>query len=226
MIALTNGEADWLRGQGAPSGRLHVIGIGPQNDPEASTELAARAVPGGKKIVLFIGQLHAYKGVRALLRAAALMRSRADVVFVFVGPDVRGMGREFERAGPNVRWLGTVDNATRDSLLNACAILCAPSSRESFGSVIIEAWASGKPVVGGPAAATRELIDDGVNGWTVPQEPAVIADRLKKLLDDPALAAQMGARGKEKVARYFSWKTIAEAHLGVYGRALETRLLP
>ena len=226
VIALTNGEADWLRGQGAPSGRLHVIGIGPQNDPEASTELAARAVPGGKKIVLFIGQLHAYKGVRALLRAAALMRSRADVVFVFVGPDVRGMGREFERAGPNVRWLGTVDNATRDSLLNACAILCAPSSRESFGSVIIEAWASGKPVVGGPAAATRELIDDGVNGWTVPQEPAVIADRLKKLLDDPALAAQMGARGNEKVARYFSWKTIAEAHLGVYGRALETRLLP
>ena len=78
------------------------------------------------------------------------------MVFVFVGPDVRGMGREFERAGPNVRWLGTVDNATRDSLLNACAILCAPSSRESFGSVIIEAWASGKPVVGGPAAATSE----------------------------------------------------------------------
>lgn len=226
VIALTHGEADWLRGQGAPPGRLHVIGIGPQNDPEASTELAARAVPGGKKIVLFIGQLHAYKGVRALLAAATLMRSRPDVMFVFAGPDVRGMAREFDGAGPNVRWLGAVDNATRDSLLNACAILCVPSSRESFGSVIIEAWASGKPVVGGPAAATRELIDDGVNGWTVPQDPAAIADKLKRLLDDPALAARMGTSGREKVARDFSWSAIAEAHLDVYRRAVETRLLP
>jgi len=226
VIALTHGEADWLRGQGAPPGRLHVIGIGPQNDPEASTELAARAVPGGKKIVLFIGQLHAYKGVRALLAAATLMRSRPDVMFVFAGPDVRGMAREFDGAGPNVRWLGAVDNATRDSLLNACAILCVPSSRESFGSVIIEAWASGKPVVGGPAAATRELIDDGVNGWTVPQDPAAIAERLKRLLDDPALAARMGTSGREKVARDFSWSAIAEAHLDVYRRAVETRLLP
>src|SRR5204862_5287882 len=132
-------------------------------------ELAARAVPGGKKIVLFIGQLHAYKGVRALLRAAGLMRSRADVVFVFVGPDVRGMGREFERAGPNVRWLGTVDNATRDSLLNACAILCAPSSRESFGSVIIEAWSSVKPVVCGLVAPTSVHIDGGLPWWAASQ---------------------------------------------------------
>ncbi len=226
LIALTQGEADWLRGQGAPPGRIHVIGIGPQNDPAASTELATTLVPGAKKIVLFIGQLHAYKGVRALLAAAALMRSRSDVMFVFAGPDVRGTAREFERAGPNARWLGTVDNPTRDSLLNACAVLCVPSARESFGSVIIEAWASAKPVVGGPAAATKELIEDGVDGWTVPQEPQAIASRLTRLIDDPSLARQMGARGKEKVARRYSWDAIANAHLDVYRRVVEDRLLP
>ena len=223
VIALTHGEADWLRGQGAPPDRLHIIGIGPQNDPEASVEPAAKLVPASQKIVLFLGQLHAYKGVSALLAAAALMRDRTDAIFLFAGPDVRGLAREFDRAGPNVRWLGQVDNATRDSLLNACAVLCVPSSRESFGSVIIEAWASGKPVVGGPAAATRELIDDGVDGWTVPQEPAAIAGRLKQLLDDSALAAQMGARGKDKVARQFSWKAIADAHLDLYKRLIADR---
>jgi glycosyltransferase involved in cell wall biosynthesis len=111
-----------------------------------------------------------------------------------------------------------VDNALRDSLLNACTVLCVPSSRESFGSVVVEAWASGKPVIGGPAAATRELIDDGVDGWVVPQDPAAIAARLERLLDDENLARDMGCRGKEKVERRFNWESIALAHLDIYAR--------
>ena len=223
VIALSESEATWLQSQGAPKDRLHRIGIGPLNDPDAPVELAARVVPGERNVVLFVGQLHTYKGIHALLGAARLLRSRPDLLFVFAGPDVRGNAREFANAGPNVRWLGAVDNATRDSLLNACTLLCVPSSRESFGGVIVEAWASGKPVIGGPAPATRELIEDGVDGWSVPQEPAVIASRIMALLDNPALAAAMGARGKEKVAGRYSWEAIARAHLRVYEHVLSQR---
>jgi glycosyltransferase involved in cell wall biosynthesis len=221
LIALSQGEARWLEGQGAPGGRLHVIGIGPLNDPAAPHDRALAAVPGSRRIVLFVGQMHAYKGFRELIGAARILQSRPDVVFVFAGPDVRGNAREFTRAGPNVKWLGAVDNETRDSLLNACSMLCVPSSRESFGGVLVEAWASGKPVVGGPAAATRELIEDGVDGFTVPQDPAAVADRVARLLDDPPKAAAMGARGREKVERRFSWEAIAAAHLAVYRQVRE-----
>jgi glycosyltransferase involved in cell wall biosynthesis len=223
VIALTEGEAAWLERQGAPRARMHVIGIGPQNDPNASVDLAFEALGGRPRFVLFLGQLHEYKGFRALLGAARQMESRRDVVFVFAGPDVRDNGRELERAGPNVRWLRAVDNSLRDSLLSACTVLCVPSSRESFGIVLVEAWASGKPVVGGPAAATRELIDEGVDGWVVPQDPAAIADRLGRLLDDESLARDMGCRGKEKVARRFNWESVARAHMDVYEGVIGAR---
>jgi glycosyltransferase involved in cell wall biosynthesis len=223
VIALTQGEAAWLERQGAPQQRLRVIGIGPQNDPGASPDLAFDVLRGKPRIVLFLGQLHEYKGFRALLAAARLLESRRDVLFVFAGPDVRGNARHFDRVGTNVRWLRMVDDPLRDSLLSACYAVCVPSSRESFGSVVIEAWASGKPVVGGPAAATRELIENGVDGWAVAQDPATIAARLEQLLDDENLAREMGCRGKDKVARRFSWDTVAQAHLEVYERVFASK---
>lgn len=218
VVALTKGEAAWLAERGAQRSRLRVIGLGPQNDPSASPNPAFELIGGRPKIVLFVGQLHPYKGFPQLIEAARRFESRREVLFVFAGPDVRGNARLFARAGSNVRWLGPVDNAMRDSLLAACTVLCVPSSRESFGSVVIEAWASGKPVIGGPAAATRELIEEGVDGWTVPQDPAAIAARIAGVLDDDALAQAAGSRGREKVARRFSWETIAVEHLEIYER--------
>ena len=221
VIALTNGEADWLASQGASRSRLRVIGIGPQNDPAATPDQARQKLQTDKKIVLFVGQLHAWKGFRAVLDAAEIMSARADTLFVFVGPDVRGNASAFSGRGANTTWLGSVSNELRDSLLSACTVLCVPSSQESFGSVVIETWTCGKPVVGGPADATRELIEDGVDGFVVPQDPDVIAERLTRILDDPGLAQSMGAKGREKVRQKYSWDAIARAHLDVY-RSLMT----
>ena len=220
VVALTHGEADWLASQGAERSRLHVIGLGPQNDPTATPELARQKLHDEAKIVLFIGQLHAWKGFRALLDAAGLMASRDTTLFVFVGPDVRGNASTFSGRGPNVTWLGPVSHELRDSLLSACTVLCVPSSQESFGSVVIEAWACGKPVIGGPAEATSELIEDGIDGFVVPQDPQVIAARLTRILDDAGLAQAMGAKGKEKVRQKYSWDAIAQAHVDLYQRLI------
>lgn len=220
VIALTRSEAQWLVEHGARRETVSVIGAGPLNDPDVSAQ-PARQVVGDAKIVLFLGQLHAYKGFEALLGAARRLDHRRDVRFVFAGPDVRGHARRFARSAANVLYLPSVDDRLRNSLLQACTVLCVPSSRESFGLVLVEAWNCAKPVIGGPAPATREIIDDGVDGWSVPQDPAVIARRISQLLDDPALAEQMGIKGKEKVTRFFSWPAIADAHLAVYSRLLQ-----
>ncbi|HEY9288216.1 MAG TPA: glycosyltransferase family 4 protein, partial [Candidatus Dormibacteraeota bacterium] len=166
VIALTQHEADWLARQGAPRERLRVIGIGPLSDPSASPA-AARQLLGDRKLVLFLGQLHDYKGYRQLLEAAARLSDRDDLLFVFAGPDVRHHARRFKDAPANVRYLGRIDDDLRNSLLQACTVLCVPSSRESFGGVIVDAWACGKPVIGGPAPATRELVEPDRNGVLV-----------------------------------------------------------
>jgi glycosyltransferase involved in cell wall biosynthesis len=215
LVAMTHTEADWLQAHGAPGDRLRVIPIGPMNDPAASAE-PARQLLGDRRIVLFLGQLHEYKGYRELLAAAARLEDQRDLLFVFAGPDLRGHARIFSRARANVRYLPSVDDAMRNALLQACTVLCVPSSRESFGLVLIEAWNCGKPVIGGPAAATRELIDDGVDGFVVPQQPATIEARLRTLLDNPERAREMGAQGRAKVQTRFGWPAIAAAYVGLY----------
>ena len=218
VIALTEGEREWLIGKGASPDRVHVIGLGPQNDPAASPAVG-RELARNRPFVLFLGQLHGYKGYAALLGAARLL-TNLDVSFLFAGPDVRGHSQQLRAAPPNVRFLGTVSQPERDSLLAACSVLCVPSARESFGSVVVEAWAAGRPVVGGPAEATRELIEDGVDGYTVRQRPAEVAGRLRLLLEDPALADRMGEAGRLKVATRFQWPAVARAHLEVYRSVL------
>jgi glycosyltransferase involved in cell wall biosynthesis len=218
VIALSQTEAEWLIAHGANPERLSVIGAGPLNDEDATPEPARRVV-GRDPFVLFLGQLHDYKGFRVVLEAA---RRLPDLRFVLAGPDVRDHARSI--SGPNVMYLPSVGDDLRDSLLAACTVLCVPSSRESFGLVLIEAWNAGKPIIGGPAAATRELVDDGIDGWSVPQDAAVVADRLSRLLGDPALAQRMGAKGKEKVDARFAWPAIARAHLEIYSRLLAERV--
>lgn len=220
VIALTNSEARWLIGRGARPDRTHVIGLGPTNDPSASPA-AAREMLGPDRIVLFLGQLHDYKGFRPLIEVARSYEHRRNLLFVFAGPDIRGNSRAFRGAPGNVRYLSKVDQAMRDSLLQACTVLCVPSSRESFGAVLVEAWACGKPVIGGPAAATRELIDEGVDGWTVSQDPRAIATVLGRLLDDDELCRRAGAAGRAKVAERYSWTAVANRHLAIYEDLLQ-----
>lgn len=216
VVALTSNEADWLVAHGAPRDRVRIIPVGPLSDLHTTPDLARRTLKTTGPIVLFIGQLHDYKGFRALMQAAALLADRTDLLFVFAGPDVRGHARAFQGAPANLRYLGSVDDALRDSLLQACDVLCVPSSRESFGGALLDAWTAAKPVIGGPAAATRELIEDGVDGFVTEQDPRAIADRLKTLLDDDVLRRRMGERGREKVQTRYSWDSIAHRYLELY----------
>jgi glycosyltransferase involved in cell wall biosynthesis len=216
VVGLTRTEADWLGRQGARRDRLHVAGLGPSNDAAAAPYLARAHLGWEGPYVLFLGQLHSYKGYQALLAAAGRMRDLRDLLFVFAGPDVRGNAAAFRGSEPNVRYIGTVDEELRDSLLAGCLALCSPSSRESFGATVVEAWNCGRPVLVGPAAASRELVSDGVDGYLVGQEPALIEARVRELHRDPALAGELGRRGREKMLRHYSWEAIGEAHRRIY----------
>jgi glycosyltransferase involved in cell wall biosynthesis len=101
--------------------------------------------------------------------------------------------------------------ADKPALLAASNLLALPSSIESFGIVLLEAWATAKPVVGVDQGAVATLIDNGVDGlhFNYPH-PQSLAEACITLLTQPDTAARMGQAGLEKVRTRYTWKEITK----------------
>jgi glycosyltransferase involved in cell wall biosynthesis len=217
LIALTEAERRTLIDLGARAEAVAVTGIGPVLAPCARPERFRDEHRIAGPMVLFLGQHFRYKGFTAVLEAApAVWRRAPDTTFVFAGPAVRWSERVFRGADPRIRRLGTVDLQTKTDALAASDIVCVPSTRESFGGVFTEAWSLGRPVVGGDIPAVSDVIDDGVDGFLVDQQPAEIAERLSWLIERPDEAARMGEAGRRKVAARYSWPALAAATERIY----------
>jgi glycosyltransferase involved in cell wall biosynthesis len=219
LIALTEAEKRTLVELGAAPERVHVTGIGPVLADAADAERARRTHDLPDRYVLFLGQMHAYKGLDAVLAAApGVWHRHPDVGFVFAGPTTSYSQGLFARvADRKIRCLGRVDLQDKTDLLAGCEVVCVPSAQESFGGVIVEGWGLGKPVIAGPAPAAAEVIDDGVDGFFAPvQTGEAIASRLNQLLDDPDRATTMGERGRVKVQQRFGWAALASRMGSVY----------
>jgi glycosyltransferase involved in cell wall biosynthesis len=92
-----------------------------------------------------------------------------------------------------------------------------PSLSESFGVVVIEAMASGLPIVASRVGGIPEVVEDGVTGILVPPaDSAALSEALLRLLKDPERRKKMGRNGRERVIKLFSWDKTIEATLNVY----------
>ncbi|MDO8361835.1 MAG: glycosyltransferase family 4 protein [Actinomycetota bacterium] len=173
------------------------------------------------ELVVGISRLVPRKGFDTAVRAAALLRtSRPNLVLA-----IAGGGRDADRLQglaaslkAPVRFLGRVGNDELP-LLYGCAdvytMLCrnrwAGLEQEGFGIVFLEAAACGVPQVAGDSGGAAEAVDDGVTGFVVkrPDDPREVAAAIERLLDDPALARSMGAAGRERAVREFSYDVLA-----------------
>ncbi len=211
VIALTQVEKETFIGLGVRPERIFVTGMGPELADSADAAAFRRRYNLEGPLVLFVGQKYPYKGCEALLKAAPRVWARfPETRFVFIGPRTRHsralFGRNRDR---RILELGGVDLETKTDALAACDLLCVPSTQESFGAVLVEAWMLGKPVIGGNAPAVRELIGEGVDGYVVDQDPPAIAERIVYLLDHPTLRDEMGRQGREKALSRFTWERLA-----------------
>lgn len=222
IIALTHTERDLLTQFGVRPDRIVVTGIGPVLAHQADGGEFRRANQICGPMVLFLGQHYLYKGYRQILLAAKrVWRTYPETHFVFIGPHIGHSSRELaEQADGRVLALGHVSLQTKTDALAACDILCVPSTQESFGGVYTEAWAMGKPVIGCPIPAVAEIIDDGVDGFLVPQESTEIAASINHLLAQPDLAAKMGAAGRLKVQSRYSWARLTKIYETAYQQLL------
>jgi glycosyltransferase involved in cell wall biosynthesis len=220
VLTLTQAEAREMGRLGVDAARVHVIG-GAADEPMTGDPDRFRATikTSSRRLVLFLGQLYEYKGVARLLSAAeALHAQDLDFDLVFLGPQTDFSRRLFAQRRPDwVRVLGAVDNQTKWDAIEAATVVCVPSAQESFGRVYLEAWAKGKPVIGGRIPPVMEVVTDGQNGLLVePTSASHIESALQLLLTDESLAARLGESGRAELAKRFTWKQVAERVEAVY----------
>ena len=221
VIALTEAEKQILITLGVRKERIAVTGMGPILAPQADLIAFLQAHQIAGPMVLFLGQHYRYKGYQQVLQAANLVWQKVpDAHFVFIGPAVKQSERDFQDTDARIHRLGKVDLQEKTNALAACTLLCVPSNQESFGGVYTEAWSFAKPVIGCSIPAVAEVIEDGVNGYLVEQDPIQIASRICDLLLNPAIAAEMGLVGQHKVEDRYTWQQIATRTERAYKRVL------
>ncbi len=175
-----------------------------------------------KPIILYIGRLHPLKGIEVLLEAAKKVLEKRDVYFVFIGPGNARIFTEISiRLGiaDRTKFLGRVDEETKIKAIDDSLALVLPSlsdNVEVFPTVISEAWARKKPVIGSDAGGIPYRIRDGIDGLVTKKgDPHSLSNAIIKLVDHPLEAEKMGMRGFENI-KDKTWDRIAQMLIETY----------
>jgi glycosyltransferase involved in cell wall biosynthesis len=199
--------------------RVHVIynGIDVEHFRDAAPHpLLARLRQEGRRVVLNVGRLQPVKNQRLFLRTCQrLGRQFDDLEFVLCGEGSERQALETYAAqlglADRCRFLGL--QADVAPVYAAAAVLIQSSDYEGLPNVVMEAMASGVPVVATDVGGTRELIRDGESGFLTPAgDEAALADRAAAILADPALSARLAAAGREGIARRFDIRTVVRQY--------------
>jgi glycosyltransferase involved in cell wall biosynthesis len=179
-----------------------------------------KQTPGGD--VVFAGRLSEEKGVDVLVDAvAARPELRLDVAGD--GPARASLeALAIERgASDRIRFHGRLPTDILQELLRSASVAAVPSRwYENMPLAVLEAFASGLPVVGTALGGVPELIEPGVDGAIVPpNDPGALGEALAGLVNDPDGAMAMGRRGREKAEREFAPVVHMERLDGLYDEA-------
>ncbi len=200
LIGNTRNVVEWIRGQGWPAERTHLLSnFAP--DLAGATPVSPRAlgVPAAAPWALALGRLHRNKAFDLLVRALARLPG-VHAVIAGEGPErsaLESLARS-EAVADRLHLPGWRRDTAQ--LLAGCDLLVCPSREEPLGNVVLEAWSAGRPVVAAAAAGPWELIRPGEDGLVVALEDAGgLADAMRSLLDDRMGAAMLARGGR---ARY------------------------
>ncbi len=174
-----------------------------------------------------VGRLDPVKDQAALVRAFAAVASNhpgAYLVLAGDGPCRGALGQLVEELGvaPRVRLLG--DRTDVPAVLAAMDVFVLPSIAEGISNTILEAMASGLPVIATRVGGSPELIEDGVVGTLVPpQDPAALAAALAVYLDDSEMRAVRGKAARTRAAERFGLDRMCDAYAELYRDLLGCR---
>jgi glycosyltransferase involved in cell wall biosynthesis len=178
-------------------------------------------------MVLFCGYKNFEKGALSILKAIPnILKKCPKVYFVFIGPSTIAFNRELSKLQKKIK--PRIINLTPDNLkgyydskkiaaFKETDIFLMPSRSDAYGIAYLEAWASGKPVIGANIGATPEVIRNNFDGLLVEfNNFKDIANKVVTLLKNEDFSNKMGQEGKRKVKKSFSWYDVAKQTNQVY----------
>lgn len=182
------------------------------------------------RVILFVGALdraHYFKGVHVLLQALARMAGNHTRLLVVGEGDLR---KEYQRQavelglGERVVFCGRVPDEDLPAHYAATDLVVLPSTTmgEAFGVVLLEAMASGKPVVASNLPGVRSVVQDGQDGFLAePGNAEDLAAKIGWLLNDAKRRQEMGRKGRNKVEERYDWPRLIPRLVETYRVVLE-----
>ena len=210
-------DARWPAAGPSPRTAPNAHGIDPA--PYAALDGAAfraRWGLGDAVVCLFLGRLHARKGVEALARAFQQVAG-PHVRLVIAGPD-EGMLptlHSLAAADPRIVLTGFLDGDARLGALAAADLFALPATGEGLSMAMLEAMAAGLPLLIAPGCHFPQAQSAGA-GVIVPPEVEPLAAALRDLLADPARRQAMGAAARRLAVEHYAWDSIAAQWESVY----------
>jgi glycosyltransferase involved in cell wall biosynthesis len=213
VIAVSEQVRRALVEAGVPARLVEVVHNGYDAPPDAP------APRDGDRRVACIGRIEPAKGQLELVRALADVPGAR---LVLAGRDVGGHAADVERAarelGVELELLGVREDVL--DVIADCAVLALPSHTEGFPIAPLEAMAVRRPVVATAVGGTPELVADGETGLLVPAgDVDALAAAIRRLLDDPQLASELGERGRARLEERFGEDAMVERVVAIWERA-------
>jgi glycosyltransferase involved in cell wall biosynthesis len=165
--------------------------------------------PQSETVFVFVGGLIPRKGLELLLEACRILRQRGyqhyTLLVVGEGPERMRLEQfcQDHDLTQNVRWMGYIEYNDLSAALHQADVCILPTLEDTWGMVVLEAMAAGKPMICSTWAGACELVIDGKNGYRIdPRQPDTIASAMASFLNNPDLAAAMGRQARHTMSQY------------------------
>ena len=197
---------------------VNTEAFAPREAPALRRELSS----DGKPLVGYIGALAEHKGIDHLIRAIRGLPCR--LLLVGDGPERESLSKLAGELQVDLCWRPPADHAGVAAYFNALDVFVLPSLTrknwiEKFGRVLIEAMASGVPVIGSESGEIPRVLADA--GWTFPEgDEPILREKITTLLNRPDLRQELADRGRRRAEQVYSWQAIAKQTVAVYERIL------
>ena len=170
---------------------------------------AERGIGKNDFVFVYIARKSRDKGAIDMIEAfSRVANANPDARLLFIGPDEsEGVLASMKTSNPalfgKVIDIGRVDN--HEEYLRAAQVLCLPSRREGFGSIVIDAAAAGIPAIGSNIVGLVDSIDDGISGMLVPAgDIDKFVQAMQTMIEDPRRCEQMGMAARNRVEAHFT----------------------
>lgn len=232
ICALSDCEVPSLRELGVPEKNIHVVTNGVkeyflEKPSEAELEAArAKYKLGSDPILLFMGSLHAYKGVDIFLRSLPMVSGKFQAV---VAGSFKSEDEKFallHRTGPTLEILrqltftGRVSDAELRALYHLSTMLVYPTMGDTLPLVVLEAMACGRPVVSTQIGGIPFAVRPETGILVEPGDPFAIAQAVNVYLKNERLRSMAGDNGRARVEQVFRWPPAAASAVRVYEKVL------